>query len=167
MTSEKNNSDILRGRVIDPRCQSPLDTFNTVFCSLREERREKRCAATCFLEFVFSAAIWLLDKPPVRAASGQWSRWWQHDVDLHGVTSAESSSPSEARLSSDLPFKCNRCNRGYQVAQSLQRHRWMCEKSRPVICELCLATFYRVDRLRRHMRTVHHVDPNAPGKWSP
>lgn len=126
--------------------------------------REKY-TATCFLEFVFSAAFWLLGKSStVGAASAQWSRWWQHDADLHGIIDTESSSPSEARSSTDLPFKCSRCNRGYRVAQSLQRHRWMCEKSRPVTCKLCLATFYRVDRLRRHMRNVHHVDSHTPGK---
>lgn len=118
-----------------------------------------------WLPFVLSAAFWLLGKAStVGAASGKWARRWQHSVDLHGGLDAESSSASEAG-SSDLPFKCSRCNRGYQVAQSLQRHRWMCEKSRPLTCEVCLATFYRVDRLRRHMKTVHRLDSHAQGKW--
>lgn len=55
----------------------------------------------------------------------------------------------------ELPFVCSNCGRGYRVAQSLQRHRWMCDRSRPMPCSHCQAVFYRADRLKRHLEKSH------------
>lgn len=56
------------------------------------------------------------------------------------------------------PFKCSRCGRAYQLNQSLQRHRWKCDRSRPIPCALCGMVYYRADGLQHHMRAVHNVD---------
>lgn len=56
------------------------------------------------------------------------------------------------------PYKCSRCGRSYQLAQSLQRHRWKCDKSRPMHCALCNAVFFRADIINAHMMSMHGVD---------
>lgn len=60
------------------------------------------------------------------------------------------------------PFRCTRCGRSYPLAQSLQRHRWKCDQSRPMPCPLCGAIFFRADNLSGHMRSVHRKDSRSP-----
>ena len=55
------------------------------------------------------------------------------------------------------PFVCSRCGRSYQLAQSLQRHRWKCDQSRPLACSLCDAVYYRADNLQSHIKSVHNM----------
>ncbi|KAL8579088.1 hypothetical protein ACOMHN_036027 [Nucella lapillus] len=53
------------------------------------------------------------------------------------------------------PFRCSRCGRSYQLAQSLQRHRWKCDKSRPMPCTICGIVYYRADNLQNHLKSAH------------
>jgi DNA-directed RNA polymerase subunit RPC12/RpoP len=53
------------------------------------------------------------------------------------------------------PFRCSRCGRSYQLAQSLQRHRWKCDQSRPMPCSICGAVYFRADNLQSHIRCAH------------
>ncbi|XP_076460708.1 uncharacterized protein LOC143293577 isoform X4 [Babylonia areolata] len=59
------------------------------------------------------------------------------------------------------PFRCSKCGRSYQLAQSLQRHRWKCDQSRPMPCTICGMVYYRADNLQNHLKSVHQCS-SAP-----
>ncbi|KAL8575162.1 hypothetical protein ACOMHN_055155 [Nucella lapillus] len=63
----------------------------------------------------------------------------------------------EPANNSDKPFACSKCGKAYQALQSLQRHRWKCDQSRPLICTVCDAVFYRADKLRNHIQLAHSI----------
>jgi len=87
----------------------------------------------------------------------------------HGSDDKESSQErSEEELAAALPvdparpYRCSRCGRSYQLAQSLQRHRWKCDQSRPMPCTICGAVYYRADNLQNHIKSAHNMGSRVP-----
>lgn len=90
--------------------------------------------------------------------------------------SYESTSPTEDQESADSSFsllsslcdphqpnangmfECETCGRAYSYRRCLQRHLWQCNRMRQLKCAICKKEFYRTDKLRVHMRHLHHVE---------
>lgn len=90
-------------------------------------------------------------------------------VSSHGSDDKESSQErSEEEVSAvppvdpARPYRCSRCGRSYQLAQSLQRHRWKCDQSRPMPCTICGAVYYRADNLQNHIKSAHNMGSRVP-----
>lgn len=97
--------------------------------------------------------------PPAAIASSSYGE--VDDTNSNEGREVVALSNKEGQLGSPVdnkPFKCSRCGRGYQLAQSLQRHRWSCDRSRPMPCTLCGQVYYRSDSLQTHMRSYHSLD---------
>ena len=83
-------------------------------------------------------------------------------INMCGVKS-DGSQLCSGSLQSDIaftkyltkPYQCSRCGRGYRMNQSLKRHRWKCDQSRPLSCSFCSEVFYRADSLQRHIKCFH------------
>lgn len=59
-------------------------------------------------------------------------------------------------LAEGLPYKCQRCGRGYSVAYSLERHlRYECGVNRQFSCHICFKLFTRKDIMRVHIKKKH------------
>lgn len=75
----------------------------------------------------------------------------------NGGSPTDKEDETTSSLPVDLmrPYRCSRCGRSYQLAQSLQRHRWKCDQSRPMPCTICGAVYYRADNLQNHVKSAH------------
>merc|ERR1719397_2101357 len=56
-------------------------------------------------------------------------------------------------------FSCEICGKEFRNEGSLAQHKPIHRIN--TTCELCGTTLSRVQHYRRHMRTVHNVDPNS------
>ncbi|BFZ01420.1 hypothetical protein BsWGS_04464 [Bradybaena similaris] len=53
-------------------------------------------------------------------------------------------------------YECEHCYKVFNMQQSLTRHKWKCEGSRILGCDICGKLFHRPDRLRAHQFSQHH-----------
>ena len=89
-------------------------------------------------------------------------------VSSQGSDDKESSQERQEEEAAALPvdparpYRCSRCGRSYQLAQSLQRHRWKCDQSRPMPCTICGAVYYRADNLQNHIKSAHNMGSRVP-----
>lgn len=85
----------------------------------------------------------------------------ESSVVMEHVDRSDHPVPASTTKNSDKPFVCSKCGNAYQALQSLQRHRWMCDQSRPLVCPVCDAVFYRADKLRNHVQLAHSMGDSA------
>ncbi|CAG5117065.1 unnamed protein product, partial [Candidula unifasciata] len=48
-------------------------------------------------------------------------------------------------------YTCDNCGKSYTLSHVLSRHRWKCQGLRVINCNVCQASFYRMDHLKKHM----------------
>lgn len=52
-------------------------------------------------------------------------------------------------------YTCQRCHKVFQYKNSLNRHKWKCERLRVLTCSVCSKEFFRVDMLKEHVMLNH------------
>ncbi|CAL1545054.1 unnamed protein product, partial [Lymnaea stagnalis] len=52
-------------------------------------------------------------------------------------------------------YQCERCSKVFNMQQSLTRHKWQCEGTRVIECNMCGKSFHRPDRLKAHQMSQH------------
>jgi len=57
--------------------------------------------------------------------------------------------------STEKAFSCPECGTGFRHKNSLVRHRWQHQESRPQKCPLCSRQFVAASRLKSHLRAAH------------
>ncbi|XP_059163359.1 uncharacterized protein LOC131946536 isoform X11 [Physella acuta] len=53
-------------------------------------------------------------------------------------------------------FQCEHCYKVFNMQQSLTRHKWKCEGTRVMHCNICGKLFHRPDRLKAHQLSQHN-----------
>ncbi|GFR68808.1 zinc finger protein 420 [Elysia marginata] len=52
-------------------------------------------------------------------------------------------------------YACEECFKVFNMKQSLVRHKWKCEGTRILKCNVCSQQFHRMDKLRAHQISKH------------
>jgi len=75
----------------------------------------------------------------------------ENPVDPSGCISfLQETYPKKQQHKKDI-FICEHCSRTFSYKRCLSRHKWKCEGTRMLDCQICHRVFYRTDQLKAHM----------------
>ncbi|BFY98310.1 hypothetical protein BsWGS_01353 [Bradybaena similaris] len=92
--------------------------------------------------------------------SGQASKTEGDGLDQSGGNEWSADSGDNARRQQSKKrghFQCKHCDKAFNWQQSLTRHKWKCEGTRVLACNICGKLFHRPDQLRSHQSSQHYI----------